>query len=180
MAEKLLWLALRYSVPAEPSRSRVYVWRHLRQLGAQSTAPGLAVLPDREENATAFEALAGDVRRFGGEALLIRFSFLEQADEDKLQKRFAAAAEREEQTLLRRFTELTDQLKKRPGKPSASILRELKRSVRRLEQVAPPVRETPKSELRAAADEIREALRSLPAEIHALLRGEPEEKRKDD
>jgi len=172
MANQLLWLALRYSVPAEPSRSRVYVWRHLRALGAQITAPGLAVLPDRKENAEAFEALAADVRRFGGETLLIRFSFVEPADEEKLQKRFAAAAAREEQALLRRCTELTDQLEKREGKPSAALLRELKRSVRRLDQVSLPAHDHSKNELRAAADEIREAFRSLPAEVSALLRGE--------
>ncbi len=173
MVEPLSWLALRYSVPAKPSRSRVYVWRHLRAMGAQSTAPGLAVLPDRPRNVAAFEALAEDVRDFGGEALLIRFSFLKKSEEEAMKKRFAASADREKQALLRRCGELTEQLESRSGKPSSALLRELKQSVQRLEQLSPEDAPSPKSELRAAADEIREALLTLPAEVRALLRGDP-------
>jgi len=172
LSEQPKWLALRYSVPAEPSRSRVYVWRHLRALGAQSTAPGLAVLPDTRENLAAFEALAQDVRRFGGEALLIRFDFVEQGDEQALRKRFEAAAAEEERLLLRRLSALSDRLGKHPDDAqAAAAVRELRQSLSRFEKS--PLRSfsvMPKGGLRAAADEIRDSLRRLPNEVASLLR----------
>ena len=35
MAEPLRWLALGYSVPINPSKNRVYVWRKLKEYGAE-------------------------------------------------------------------------------------------------------------------------------------------------
>ena len=172
MPEPLKWLALRYSVPAEPSRSRVYVWRHLRALGAQSTAPGLAVLPDTHENLEAFESLAGDVRRFGGEALLIRFDFVEPQDEQALRNRFESAAAEEERLLLHRLAALSDRLGDHPDDAqTAAAIRESRQSLARFEKS--PLRifsKTPQGELRAAANEIRDTLRRLPNEVASLLR----------
>jgi len=171
LSERPKWLALRYSVPAQPSRSRVYVWRHLRALGAQSTAPGLAVLPDTRENVAAFEALAGSVRRFGGEAVLIRFDFVDRKDEQALQGRFEAAAAQEEQQLLLRLSALSDRLGEAPNDAqTAAAVRELRQSLTRFEKS--PLRtfsKSPQGELRAAANEIRDTLRQLPSEVAALL-----------
>ena len=65
---KTEWLALDYSLPANPSRARVYVWRRLKSLGAQQLRPGMAVLPNTRENAVQFEALAEKVRALLQEA----------------------------------------------------------------------------------------------------------------
>ena len=43
MAEQLRWLALGYSVPVNPSKNRVYVWRKLKEYGAEYFKQGVAV-----------------------------------------------------------------------------------------------------------------------------------------
>jgi hypothetical protein len=168
------WLALRYCVPAQPSRSRVYVWRHLRAVQAQIISPGFAVLPDTPDNRRAFERLVDDVRRVEGEAFLICFDFLDEKDELATRGRFADAAHEEETALLKRCAALVDKLSAEDGpvgSARASAVRELASSLDRFDKS--PLRPFSKretGELTHAAGEIFGTLRSLPAEVAALLR----------
>ena len=162
---------MRYTVPAEPSRSRVYVWRHLRALCAQTVSPGFAVLPDTPENLAALTALEADVRRLGGEAFLLRFSYVNDADERAVRARFETAAREEEEALLRRCRELSVRIESDdPNKRGA--LRELRDALDRFQKS--PLRSFSKKSggtLSGAFGEISGALRALPAEVGALLRG---------
>ena len=47
---ELYWIALSYHLPSDSSKSRVYLWRKLRELGAENLRPGIAVLPRTPEN----------------------------------------------------------------------------------------------------------------------------------
>lgn len=167
------WLALRYKVPSEPSRLRVYVWRHIRALGAQSLAPTLIVLPDTHQNLEAFEALSRDVRRIGGETMLARFEFIDRADEEDMLRRFADAASREEQALLHRCAALADRIAEHGDGDAeySAAVRELKTSLSRFRK-SPlrPFSPKQKTELQSALEEVFETLRSLPAEVSAMLR----------
>ncbi len=164
------WLALCYTVPAEPSRSRVYVWRHLRALCAQTVSSGFAVLPDTPENLSAFETLAADVRRLKGEAFLLRFDYVDEKDDRAVRERFARAAAEEQAELLRRCAALVGRLES--GETDRAAVRELKSSLDRFEKS--PLRTfSPRGsgeELARAVGEIFGTLRSLPSELSALLR----------
>lgn len=64
---ELYWIALSYHLPSDSSKSRVYLWRKLRELGAENLRPGIAVLP-RTPGESAADAAAsaedpGDGRR---------------------------------------------------------------------------------------------------------------------
>ncbi|MEW6422864.1 MAG: Chromate resistance protein ChrB, partial [Deinococcota bacterium] len=61
------WLLI-YRVPKEPSTARVTIWRRTKQLGALYLQQSVCFLPDREGNRQALDAVAGEVRSFGGEA----------------------------------------------------------------------------------------------------------------
>ena len=154
------WLALCYTVPAEPSRCRVYVWRHLRALCAQTVSSGFAVLPDTPENLSAFETLAADVRRLKGEAFLLRFDYVDEKDDRAV----------EQAELLRRCAALVGRLES--GETDRAAVRELKSSLDRFEKS--PLRTfSPRGsgeELARAVGEIFGTLRSLPSELSALLR----------
>lgn len=65
------WLLI-YRVPKEPSTARVTIWRRTRQLGALYLQQSVCFLPNRAGNRQALEAVAGDVRAFGGEAHVLR------------------------------------------------------------------------------------------------------------
>ena len=54
MAEPIRWLALGYSVPVNPSKNRVYVWRKLKEYGAEYFKQGVALLPYNRQSYTKF------------------------------------------------------------------------------------------------------------------------------
>lgn len=55
MADPIRWLALGYSVPVNPSKNRVYVWRKLKEYGAEYFKQGVALLPYNRQSYTKFK-----------------------------------------------------------------------------------------------------------------------------
>jgi hypothetical protein len=67
---RMKWLLFSYSLPAYPSKARVYVWRQLKKLGAvkyQSTW----ILPHSAEHINELNRLREEIVRYKGESLLI-------------------------------------------------------------------------------------------------------------
>ena len=64
------WLLLIYTVPAEPSRKRAYIWSELKKIGAVYARDGVGALPEREEMLTAIQHVAAKVVEFEGQATL--------------------------------------------------------------------------------------------------------------
>src|SRR5206468_4312943 len=71
------WALLIYTVPADPSRKRAYVWRELKKVGAVYLRDGVCVLPQREEAVRALTDLVVKVHEFGGRATLIQHAALD-------------------------------------------------------------------------------------------------------
>ncbi len=88
MAEGYKWLALGYNVPINPSRNRVYIWRKLKEYGAEYYKQGVAVLPHNKGSLAQFKALLTKIREMGGEASIIEMRFLNSADEAEMVARF--------------------------------------------------------------------------------------------
>ncbi len=86
MAEN--WIALGYNIPINPSRNRVYVWRKLKEFGAEYFKQGVAILPDSEKSRKQFTLLSERIRQMGGEATLVEVRFLDPADEREMVERF--------------------------------------------------------------------------------------------
>lgn len=79
------WLLI-YKVPQDPSTARVTIWRRTRQLGALYLQQSACFLPDRGGHRQALEAVANEVRAFGGEAHLLRVG-AEGAEAERLERR---------------------------------------------------------------------------------------------
>ena len=58
------WLLLAYKIPREPSASRVYVWRKMKQLGAVLLQDAVWVLPESARTREQFQWLAADLLQF--------------------------------------------------------------------------------------------------------------------
>ncbi len=65
------WILLIYTVPAEPSRKRAFIWRALKRLGAIYLRDGVAVLPQRPDTLSQLRAVAGKIEEFDGQATLV-------------------------------------------------------------------------------------------------------------
>lgn len=100
MNNKPRWLALGYSVPASPSKSRVYVWRKLRDMGAQYFKSSLAVLPNTSVNLRSFMSLGEKIRELGGESWVMEMNFVTPDDNSEMEQRFDTAMADEKQSFL--------------------------------------------------------------------------------
>src|SRR5207244_8044465 len=91
----LTWLLLIYTVPAEPSRKRAFIWREIKKAGAIYVRGGVCALPEREDTFATLRAIAAKVDLFSGQAILAQTVQLhpERAEALVAQIRGARAAE---------------------------------------------------------------------------------------
>lgn len=126
------WLLI-YRVPKEPSTARVSVWRRVRGLGALDLQQSVWFLPERLESRAALEAVAGEVRAFGGEAYLLYVSAQGEEGERLLTRlraeRDAEYAELHEQMALLRAELAKERL---AGKFTFAELEDMESALERL------------------------------------------------
>lgn len=72
------WIAINYTLPREPSRTRVSIWRKLKKIGAVNIQQSMWILSSNDENYSLLNEIKNEVSRNSGEAFIITFS----ADED--------------------------------------------------------------------------------------------------
>lgn len=173
------WLALGYSVPAAPSRKRVYVWRKLREIGAEAFKPGVAVLPNSGESLGRFRTLRDKVRELGGEAWLLEMNFTEAKDDLEMERRFEEAAGRERRALIEECRALVGKLESLPPDQKKSQLAAgVQKALSRYERsAAKKAKNLVASELEAGMNELFGTLRSMPGELSAILKKELEAKK---
>lgn len=99
--QQITWLALGYNAPVHPSKNRVYVWRKLKEFGAEYFRPGVAILPKDAGNMTRLRALASKIREMGGEAVIAELRYCDMRDEAEAVARFERQSESEYNELLR-------------------------------------------------------------------------------
>ena len=109
---QIVWLALGYNVPVNPSKNRVYVWRKLKEFGAGYFRPGVAILPKTTESASQFRALSQKIREMGGDAVLAELRFLEEKDEARTVQVFREQSRGEYQELMEDCASLMSSLRK--------------------------------------------------------------------
>ncbi len=93
------WLFLSYTLPANPSRVRVYVWRELKKLGALNYQT-LWVLPYSKELIEKIQSLIKIIESYNGEAVLIEGKVFQKTDEEKIYKAFIEARNKEYKELI--------------------------------------------------------------------------------
>lgn len=99
--QQISWLALGYNAPAEPSKNRVFVWRKLKECGAEYFRPGVALLPNNAESMLKFRSLASKIKDMGGESVIVELKFCDSRDEAGTVARFKKNSEKEYAELVR-------------------------------------------------------------------------------
>ena len=171
MAGEPKWLALGYSIPANPSRIRVYVWRKLREIGAENFKPGVAVLPNSQENLARFEALRQDIRDRGGEAWVLEMNFSDAGDDREMEKRFEESADRECRALLKECGELLSKMEEMPpGQKRSELIAGVRRALSKYEKASMRKEKSQvASELEAGMSELFSTPRSMRGDLSATL-----------
>ena len=97
------WLLLHYQLPAQPSASRVYIWRKLKRLAAILLNDSVWVLPDTPWTAEQFQWLLMEIRERKGEAFLWRSDLILGGQEDALVAQFVEQVDREYRELVKKM-----------------------------------------------------------------------------
>src|SRR6267378_4832736 len=95
------WLLLTFTLPAKRASQRVEVWRKLQHNGAVPLGNSGYLLPNNPANQERFEWLAITVRKYAGEASVVKVQSIDNLSTPQLIGRFAEARGREYQELIR-------------------------------------------------------------------------------
>jgi hypothetical protein len=101
------WLLLTFSLPAKRASQRVEVWRKLQRYGAVPLGNSGYLLPNNPANQERFEWLATAIRRYAGDASVVKVQSIDNLSTPQLIGRFAEARAREYQELIRELGNLS-------------------------------------------------------------------------
>lgn len=107
------WIAINYTLPREPSRVRVSIWRKLKKIGAVSIQQSMWILPSNDENHSLLNEIKDEVSRNGGEAFTMTVS-VDDDGEKTITEKFNAARDEEYRELFEQcedfFTEIDKEI----------------------------------------------------------------------
>ncbi|MBC8570290.1 Chromate resistance protein ChrB [Zongyangia hominis] len=136
MPERVKWIGLGYNLPVNPSKNRVYVWRKLKEMGADYFKQSMAILPKNPVNVRAMVRLQDKIRDLGGEATLIEMQFVDERDEMRMIARFKEARRKEYDDIITETHRLLGTLQQNGRtKMAPETGDELKKLIKRYERV---------------------------------------------
>jgi hypothetical protein len=95
------WLLLTFTLPTKRASQRVEVWRRLQRYGAVPLGNSGYLLPNNAVNHERFEWLASVIRKYAGDASVVKVQSIDNLSTPQLVGRFAEARTREYQQLIR-------------------------------------------------------------------------------
>src|ERR1700723_788364 len=104
----IAWLLLAFSLPSKRASQRVEVWRKLRRYGTVALGNSGSLLPNNPANEERFQWLATAIRKYGGDASIVRVQAIDNISTPQLIGRVAEARAREDQELIRQLQEFSD------------------------------------------------------------------------
>lgn len=107
--ERQKWLGITYTAPAKPSKARVYIWRKLKELGAEYYH-GMAMVPESPKVLESVKKLTTRIRELGAEVSVLEIRFLDPRDEEKVVAQFKRQAENDFRELFLDFARLYEEL----------------------------------------------------------------------
>jgi hypothetical protein len=97
------WIILAYKLPSEPSARRVYLWRKLKKLGAETIFDAVWILPATPRTYEQFQWLTVEIQEMGGEAMFWQTRSAFSNQDEKLMALFTRHTDEAYQALLNRM-----------------------------------------------------------------------------
>jgi hypothetical protein len=101
------WLLLTFTLPTKRASQRVEVWRKLQRYGTVPLGNSGYLLPSGASNEERFQWLAVTIRKYGGEASVVRVESIDNLSGPQLKGRFSEARAREYQELIQEIHALS-------------------------------------------------------------------------
>jgi len=157
------WLLLTFSLSAKRASQRVEVWRKLQRYGAIPLGNSGYLLPNNSVTQERFEWLATAIRKYGGEASVVKVQSIDNLTRPQLIARFTDARGREYQELIAELKKLSNSSIRKQGSSRLSRLRARFREIAEVDFFNSPLQKRVE-ELLAQAD----GSRSLVKEMHKV------------
>ncbi len=94
------WLLLNFTLPREPSRVRVSVWRKLKKHGSASIGQSMWLLPVSEKHMAVFTGIANEITQNNGTAYILRVRFVGDVGSEDIIGKFNTARNEEYREFL--------------------------------------------------------------------------------
>jgi hypothetical protein len=101
------WLLLTFTLPAKRASQRVEIWRKLQRFGAVPLGNSGYLLPNNAANQERFEWLARAIRKYMGQASVVKVQSIDNLSTPQLVRRFVQARTCEYQELIRELQKLS-------------------------------------------------------------------------
>jgi len=147
------WLFFSYSLPTEPSKARVYVWRQLRKLGAVNYQ-SVWVIPHSADRINELKKFIEDIEQYKGSSLLITGKIMLKDQEESITKAFIDSRNEEYQEIIDKCEDFFKEIENEIGRQNfifAEVeeneeeLDKLKQWLKKVEKrdvIKPPLRKT--------------------------------------
>lgn len=93
--EKMEWLMLNFTLPKEPSRVRVSVWRKLKKSGSVNIGQSMWLLPLTDKHEDVFREISNEILLNNGEAYILRSIFICTGNRTDIRDAFNTARDEE-------------------------------------------------------------------------------------
>ena len=144
-------MLLTFSLPAKRASQRVEVWRKLQRYGAVPLGNSGYLLPNSPANQERFEWLATAIRKYAGDASVVKVQSIDNLSSPQLVGRFAEARAREYQALIRDLQKLSSVARQKRASGRMSRLRARFREIVEIDFFGSPLQKRVE-ELLAQAD----------------------------
>jgi len=114
------WITISYTLPREPSRVRVSMWRKLKKIGAVNIQQSMWILPLTEENYNMFNLIKDDVAQNSGEAFVMKSS-VDQDSKKAIIERFNMARDEEYMELIEQCDDFFEEIDKEIARENFSF-----------------------------------------------------------
>jgi hypothetical protein len=134
------WLLLTFTLPTKRASQRVEVWRKLQRYGSVALGNSGYLLPNNPTNQERFEWLATAIRKYAGEASVVKVQSIDNLSSPQLVGRFAEVRAREYQELIRELQKLYSRSPERRRRGRLSRLRSRFREIVEIDFFDSPLR----------------------------------------
>lgn len=144
------WLLLTFTLPSNRASKRVEVWRKLQRYGTVRLGNSGYLLPNSPANEERFQWLATSIRKYGGDASMVRVQSIDNISAPQLITRFRESRGKDYQELIHEL----EQLEKGPDEQRMRRLARLRsrfQEIREVDFFSSPLQKRA-GELLAAAD----------------------------
>lgn len=107
-----LWLTINFTLPKEPSRARVSVWRKLKRTGAVNIGQSIWVLPYTEEHMAVFRDIVDEVKKNNGLAFVMKADFLQEKEDKPVTEYFNITRDEEYKEFLEKCSDFHKEIQK--------------------------------------------------------------------